>query len=105
MDLTLTEVLSGEDHWFLAEAASGRGGEVLSELDHRPSSEKDRRLAAAAVENAARQQTRRMDTTGIRELLYQNFEHPRWDRVAERCLTCGNCTMSVPPVSARRLKT
>jgi len=105
MDLTLTEVLSGEDHWFLAEAASGRGGEVLSELDHRPSSEKDRRLAAAAVENAARQQTRRMDTTGIRELLYHNFEHPRWDRVAERCLTCGNCTMSVPPVSARRLKT
>src|SRR6516164_592927 len=96
MDLTLTEVLSGEDHWFLAEAASGRGGEVLSELDHRPSSEKDRRLAAAAVENAARQQTRRMDTDGIRELLYQNFEHPRWDQVAERCLTCANCTMVCP---------
>ena len=33
---------------------------------------------------------------GIRELLYRNLEHPRWDEVAERCLTCGNCTMVCP---------
>jgi formate hydrogenlyase subunit 6/NADH:ubiquinone oxidoreductase subunit I len=48
------------------------------------------------VETAARQQTRRMDTTGIRDLLYENFEHPRWDQVAQRCLTCANCTMVCP---------
>lgn len=23
-------------------------------------------------------------------------EHPRWDQVAARCLTCGNCTMVCP---------
>ena len=23
-------------------------------------------------------------------------EHPRWDDVAERCLSCGNCTMVCP---------
>jgi ferredoxin len=39
---------------------------------------------------------RRLDTNGIRELLYGNHEHPRWDNVAERCLTCGNCTMVCP---------
>jgi ferredoxin len=37
-----------------------------------------------------------MDTTDIRELLQRNLEHPRWDDVAERCLTCGNCTMVCP---------
>ncbi len=37
-----------------------------------------------------------MDTTGIRELLYENFDHPRWDNVANRCLTCANCTMVCP---------
>ena len=37
-----------------------------------------------------------MDTDGIKELLYRNREHPRWDEVAERCLTCGNCTMVCP---------
>jgi sulfhydrogenase subunit beta (sulfur reductase) len=29
-------------------------------------------------------------------LLQANLEHPRWDDVAERCLTCGNCTMVCP---------
>ena len=39
---------------------------------------------------------RRLDTRGIKELLYRNYEHPRWDDVAERCLTCANCTMVCP---------
>ena len=29
-------------------------------------------------------------------LLRRNLEHPRWDQVASRCLTCGNCTMVCP---------
>jgi ferredoxin len=96
VDLTLTEVVNAADHWFLAEAGTGRGLEILAELDHQPSTEEERLSAAAAVETAARQQTRRMDTTGIRDLLYENFEHPRWDQVAQRCLTCANCTMVCP---------
>ena len=32
----------------------------------------------------------------IHALLIDNLEHPRWDDVAERCLTCGNCTMVCP---------
>ena len=39
---------------------------------------------------------RELETDGIKELLYRNYEHPRWDEVAERCLTCGNCTMVCP---------
>ena len=39
---------------------------------------------------------RSMDTAGIKDLLYQNFDHPRWDNVAARCLTCANCTMVCP---------
>src|SRR5258707_1375500 len=41
-------------------------------------------------DGAAAAQVRHMDTTDIRELLYSNFEHPRWDNVAERCLACTN---------------
>ncbi len=26
----------------------------------------------------------------------KRYEHPRWDEVAERCLTCANCTMVCP---------
>ena len=37
-----------------------------------------------------------MDTDDLRDLLQRNLEHPRWDDVADRCLTCGNCTMVCP---------
>jgi ferredoxin len=94
-DLALTELLN-EEHRFLVEAGSERGREVLAELKHRDATQQDRQQAAAAVESTAEQQTRRMDTTGIRDLLYQNFDHPRWDHVAARCLTCANCTMVCP---------
>jgi ferredoxin len=39
---------------------------------------------------------RHMRSDDVRELLQSNLEHPRWDDVAERCLTCGNCTMVCP---------
>jgi sulfhydrogenase subunit beta (sulfur reductase) len=39
---------------------------------------------------------RRLDTSDLPELLYNNLEHPRWDDVAARCLSCTNCTMVCP---------
>ena len=39
---------------------------------------------------------RSMDTCNIKDLFYRNLEHPRWNNVAERCLTCANCTMVCP---------
>ena len=52
--------------------------------------------ADAAVAHAAAHMGRTMDTDGIRDLLLANLDHPRWDDVADRCLTCGNCTMVCP---------
>ena len=95
-DLVLTELLGLKEHRFLVAAGSDRGAEILSELEAVPATPEDRQEAGARVEGAARQQVRRIDTTGIKELLYENFEHPRWDNVASRCLTCANCTMVCP---------
>ena len=39
---------------------------------------------------------RRLDTEGIKELLYASVDSPRWDDVASRCLSCTNCTMVCP---------
>ena len=94
-DLALTEIATSGEHRFLVEAATERGSQVLAELETTPVSPEDRRAADAALAGAE-QQTRRLDTNGIKELLYQNFEHPRWDDVARRCLTCANCTMVCP---------
>jgi Fe-S-cluster-containing hydrogenase component 2 len=37
-----------------------------------------------------------MDTDDLRQLLLGNLESPRWDSIAERCLSCTNCTMVCP---------
>jgi sulfhydrogenase subunit beta (sulfur reductase) len=95
-DLVLTELLDSTGHRFLVAAGTDRGAEILSELKVVPATEEDARDAAARVEAAAKQQVRGIDTTGIKEFLYENFEHPRWDNVADRCLTCANCTMVCP---------
>ena len=39
---------------------------------------------------------RHLDTDGIKYVLLNNLEHPRWEQVAERCLACANCTMVCP---------
>ena len=93
-DLALTELV-GARHRFVVETGSDRGGEVLAELETAPATEQDLQ-AAEAARNPAAHQARSIDTTGIKDLLYRNFEHPRWDHVAERCLSCANCTMVCP---------
>ena len=95
-DLALTEILTPDRHDFLVEVGSLRGSEVLSEVSSRPAGEADHEAARIAVERAAGQMGRQLDTTGIKELLQSNQDHPRWDDVAARCLTCANCTMVCP---------
>jgi ferredoxin len=94
-DLALTEVFDG-GHRFLVEAGSAAGAEVLAELPSRPAEEVDVAGASAVVDSAAARMGRTMEGHDIRDLLVDGLEHPRWDDVAERCLTCGNCTLVCP---------
>jgi sulfhydrogenase subunit beta (sulfur reductase) len=95
-DVALTEVLEDGRHCFVVEPGSEAGTALLAELDLAPAGEGEIAGANRAVEHAASQMGREMDTTDIKDLLYRNYEHPRWDDVADRCLTCGNCTMVCP---------
>ena len=91
-DLALTELRNG----FLVEVGSDAGAAVLAELGSVEASAEAQQEAEARIEAAAVQQVRRLKTDGIKEVLYENFDHRRWDKVAERCLTCANCTMVCP---------
>jgi ferredoxin len=94
-DLALTELFDG-GHRLLVEAGSERGEEVLRELPGREPTDADTAAAEAAVEGARQRMGRQVDATDLHGLLRRNLEHPRWDDVAERCLTCGNCTLACP---------
>ena len=92
-DLALTELLDSGGHRFLVEAGTPRGAEVLAEAGASPAPTGDVFAAEAVVERTTASMGRSMPAIDLRDLLYDNLEHPRWDDVASRCLACGNCTM------------
>jgi formate hydrogenlyase subunit 6/NADH:ubiquinone oxidoreductase subunit I len=95
-DVALTEVIEGAEHYFVAEAGTPLGAEILQQVSNRPAEIAAVEKAEQIHANTAKQMGRTLDTTGIKELLYANMEHPRWDNVASRCLACSNCTMVCP---------
>jgi ferredoxin len=95
-DLALTEVVEEGAHYFVLEAGSDRGEEVLAEIPRKAAEQEEVAAAIRVTDRAAAAMKRSLDTDGIKDLLYRNFEHPRWDHVAKRCLSCANCTMVCP---------
>lgn len=91
-DLALTEM----DEGFVLEIGSDRGAKIAGRLNHRPATSQALQSAEEARRRAVDQIEKQMDTTGIRELLLSNLDHPHWDDVAKRCLSCTNCTMVCP---------
>lgn len=94
-DLLLAEFAGNGHHRFVVEVGSARGAEVIAELPTSPALQEDLKKIEEGIASAS-EQLRKVDTTGLKDSLYRNFEHPRWNQVAERCLACGNCTMVCP---------
>jgi ferredoxin len=95
-DLALTEILDGNRHVFLVQIGTAQGAAVMHDVPHHDAPAEDLQVAEQIVAQTATQMGRHLDTAGIQDLLYQNPNHPRWEEVATRCLSCGNCTMVCP---------
>ncbi len=98
-DLAMTEVIDGEEHYFLIGSGSYKGAQILQQLPVTPPARQHLELARSAVQGAVQQMEkgpRSFDSSDLKELLYRNYESPSWDQVAERCLSCANCTMACP---------
>lgn len=95
-DLALTEVLEADSHYFVVDVGSEKGEAVLRGITHRPASDPEIAAGERIIAQTTRQMGRALDTNHIKETLYANYEHARWDQVAARCLMCGNCTQVCP---------
>lgn len=95
-DLALTELPPDFDNDLVVEVGSARGAAILEHIPRRPATEAQLASAQAVVAHTASQMGRSMQTGGIQALLQGNPHHPRWTEVAQRCLSCGNCTMVCP---------
>jgi ferredoxin len=90
-DLALTELTDG----FVAESGSDRGEALLKRLKTRPASDAEL-TAAENRRKRATEQKRSVAADEVHDLLLNNLQHPRWSQVAERCLSCANCTLVCP---------
>lgn len=90
-DVALTE----HDDGFVIEALTPRGESVVGELG-REASEEEARWVEQATAEAATKMGRAVDLDGLPDALFGRLDHPRWKDVADRCLSCGNCTSVCP---------
>jgi ferredoxin len=95
-DIALTEVLNESAPYYLAQSGTARGARILTALPGREAHEAELQAGAAVVAQTARKMGRTLDTAELPALLRRNLEHPRWNAVAERCLSCANCTLVCP---------
>lgn len=94
-DLAITEVLEG-GHYFTVEVGTDKGEAAMSAVTRKPATGEEIERAEKAVQAAAQATGRSLEPDNTREALYSNTEHPRWDVVGARCLSCANCTMVCP---------
>lgn len=95
-DLALTECVDGGSHEFTVDIGSELGASLLESVRRRAANDSDLTRRASILDGARRRITQRLETQELKELLYRNYESSHWDRVADRCLSCGNCTMVCP---------
>jgi ferredoxin len=91
-DLALTEI----EDVLIVEANSPSGAEVLESLGLETASDEQVAQGERRISACAESMARQLDTSDLPRLLYDEAESPRWDDVAQRCLSCTNCTMVCP---------
>jgi NAD(P)H-flavin reductase/Fe-S-cluster-containing hydrogenase component 2 len=103
-DLRLTEL---DDATLLLEVGSERGrpfADALALADAPAEREVERCAGLERASAQMRDSDRRIDVRAAPQLLFDNLDHPRWDDVAQRCLSCGNCTLVCPTCFCHRVE-
>jgi len=91
-DLALTEL----EEVFLVEVGSPLGAHYLEGCEWRLAGARDINRASQLMDDARNQMGRQMNCSDLPDLLVERLDHPRWDQVGRRCLSCANCTLVCP---------
>lgn len=95
-DVSLTELTSDTGVLYLARSGSDAGAALLGHLESRAASAEEVAQEAASIQRAEATIQRELKLEGLSKALQQNLESPLWDAIAERCLSCTNCTLACP---------
>jgi ferredoxin len=92
-DLNMTEL----EDMFLVQIGSEAGRLVMTGIPFQPASAFLLQTAQRGLEDARKHMGRSLpNPQELPRFLLSNLEHPHWDEVARRCLSCTNCTQVCP---------
>jgi len=91
-DLSLTEL----DDVFLLTIGSEIARNLFDGIPFELASAFHLRNADQGLERAASQMSRQLDTSKLPDLILNSLDHPHWQEVGARCLSCANCTQVCP---------
>jgi len=83
------------DDGFIVEAGSYSGKKIVQKLGLQQVSPAQTQQADAQIEASISKQSRALPGN-VKTLLLQRLEHEHWEKIGERCLSCGNCTAVCP---------
>lgn len=95
-DLSLTEVIDENRHFFVLRIGSERGERLCEGLLLNEAKKAEEALALEHVERTIGKMIRGVDNANVHEVLENSWQSTQWDKVAERCINCANCTMACP---------
>lgn len=95
-DLALTEIAAEDRHCYLVDVGTETGSEILAKVQQAEASREDIVAAVKLTNDAASQMGYRFDAGALKQELGRRYDSPEWGRVAERCLSCSNCTQVCP---------
>jgi ferredoxin len=95
-DVVVTEIIEEGRHDFLIESGTDDGIDIVDALGGRFATGQDHMTVDAIVADTESHMGRTMPMEAAYELLKNNPEHDIWDSIADRCLSCTNCTLVCP---------
>jgi len=95
-DLALTEIINDQEHYFVLAIGSEKGKSFCDALNLEFARDEQCNAAKDLVEKNREQMVRHVDNEHVHDLLSKSWNCKRWDKVAERCINCANCTLVCP---------
>ena len=95
-DIVVTEIIEDGLHEFIVRSGTDAGEEIVNSLEGRPTTATDSLRVDDVIADTEAHMGRSFPEPEAYDLLTKNLESPIWDSIAERCLSCTNCTLVCP---------
>lgn len=95
-DLSLLEVMNEREHYFLTSFASEKAKRLFNPSEYPIATKAEIETGNKMIGEEAEKMNIRFNPVETSKMLRRNMESKQWGEIAERCLSCANCTMVCP---------